>query len=71
MTAAAANKKILAAVPKNGNAGISAIAKKAGVAIPVARVHLGALEVVGSVKRSGVKTTGKRGRPAYLYTRVA
>lgn len=67
----AVTKKVLSATPRNGHSSLTAVAKKAGVEVKVARLHLNALNLCGLVSQDKVKQTGKRGRPQHLFTRVA
>jgi predicted ArsR family transcriptional regulator len=65
-----ATKTILSSTRKNENSSVTAIANRAGVPTPVARQTLSILADLGLVIQSGVKQTGKRGRPAHLYRRA-
>lgn len=64
-------KNVLRATRPNESASLSAIAKRSGVNEAKARLILEVLSDVGQVARVGQKSTGKRGRPAFLYRRVS
>lgn len=63
-------KKVLGGLRKGENSTVQAVAKRAGVEQQVARRHLDDLVAAGSVEQTTFKQTGKRGRPAKLYTKV-
>ena len=63
--------KVLGALRKDRNSTIKSVAKAAGVDYQVARRHLDALVALGSAAQDPGKLTGKRGRPATLYRKVA
>lgn len=63
--------KVLGKVRKDRASTIQSVAKAAGVDYQAARYHLIKLAEAGSVALVGNKTTGKRGRPAQLYKKVA
>ena len=62
--------KVLRQVKKNSNSSVGAIARRAGVDVQIARTVLTVLADLGQVELS-TKQTGKRGRPAHMYKRVA
>lgn len=64
-------RKILGSLRKDRTSTIHSVAKAAGVDYQVARRHLDLLVQAGTVTLVGNKTTGKRGRPAQLFRKVA
>lgn len=63
-------KNILAKTRKDRKSTVESIARAAGVQPQVARRHLDKLVEAGTLLAVGFKQTGKRGRPAKLYTRA-
>ncbi len=63
--------EILKAVRRDSFTTVKSVADRTGVQQQVARRHLDKLVAEGSVEQISVKTTGKRGRPAKQYRRVA
>lgn len=64
-------KKVLGQVRRDRVTTVKAVAKSAGIDYQAARYHLDKLVTAGTVALVGNKQTGKRGRPARLYRKVA
>jgi predicted ArsR family transcriptional regulator len=64
-------QRVESAVRKDRPTTIASVSKSSGVPVGQARLVLEVLAEVGRIEKIGVKTTGKRGRPAFLFQRGA
>ena len=66
----ATQKAILKSLRKGRQTTVATVARQNEVDPQVARRHLDILVSRGLVEQTSVKLTGKRGRPAKVYTRI-